>query len=197
MAAVIIDGPEINRIFFPYMEQRTREVLAAGGRFVYYTTADTAVALLKGRQVWMRSTTAMNDYMEVDHGFECLKAAYHDEPGKAFNGALDASFPGLANEVRDLFDGWLPQIRYDTYITCVSEHMPAEDRHGRLDPPFPLFMKSRMLGAKHGKPQHIEREVLHGVAIDRPDIGCGRRYPVSDRSEIGSELSRSSVRHWA
>lgn len=132
MAAAILDAPEVDRIFFPYMEQRTREVLTAGGRFVYYTTADTAVALLKGRQVWMRSTTAMNDYMEVDHGFECLRAAYHDEPGKAFNGALDASFPGLADEVRDLFNAWLPQIRYDTYITCVSEHMPAEDQHGRL-----------------------------------------------------------------
>ena len=132
MAAAIIDGPEINRIFFPYMEQRTRDVLAAGGRFAYYTTADTATRLLRGRQVWMRSTTAMNDYMEVDHGFECLRAAYNNEPGKAFNSALDTCFPGLPDEVRELFNGWLPQIRYDTYITCVSEHLPAEDRHGRL-----------------------------------------------------------------
>ncbi len=48
------DGPRINRILFPYMEQRTRDVIAAGGRFVYYTTAETATSILRNRQVWMR-----------------------------------------------------------------------------------------------------------------------------------------------
>ena len=82
MSAAILDGPPIGRILFPYMAQRTRDVLAAGGRFVYYTTADTASRILGNRQVWMRSTTAMNDYMEVEHGFDCLNAAYKAEPWK-------------------------------------------------------------------------------------------------------------------
>lgn len=132
MSAAILDGPPIGRILFPYMAQRTRDVIAAGGRFVYYTTADTAARILGNRQVWMRSTTAMNDYMEVEHGFDCLNAAYKAKPGEIFNRALDACFPGLAAELLELFNGWLPGIRQDTYMLCVSEHLPEEDRHGRL-----------------------------------------------------------------
>lgn len=132
MASAILDGPRIGRIFFPYAAERTRDVIAAGGRFVYYTTADTATSILRNRKVWMRSTTAMNDYMEVEHGFECLNAAYKAEPGTAFNRALDTCFPGLATEVRDFFNAWLPGIRQDTYMLCVSEHLPEEDQHGRL-----------------------------------------------------------------
>jgi hypothetical protein len=75
---------------------------------------------------------AMNDYMEVEHGFECLNAAYKAEPGNSFNAALDACFAGLAEDVKNYFNAWLPGIRRDTYITCVSEHSSAEDQHGRL-----------------------------------------------------------------
>lgn len=132
MASAVLDGSPIGRILFPYMAQRTRDVIAAGGRFVYYTTADTAASILRNRQVWMRSTTAMNDYMEVEHGFECLNAAYKAEPGQIFNRALDTCFPGLAAELLDFFNAWLPGIRQETYMLCVSEHLSEEDQHGRL-----------------------------------------------------------------
>lgn len=132
MTAAILDGPPIARIFLPYMAQRTRDVLAAGGRFVYYTTAETATHIIRNRRVWMRSTTAMNDYMEVEHGLRCLDTAYKAEPGQVFDRALDASFPVLATELRELFNGWLPTIRVETYILCVSEHLPEEDQNGRL-----------------------------------------------------------------
>jgi len=114
------------------MDLKTREVIAAGGRFAYYTTADTATSVLRNRQIWMRSTTTMNDYMEVEHGFECLNAAYKGEPGNGLNTALDACFPGLAEDLKNYFNAWLPGIRRDTYMTCVSEHSAEEDQHGRL-----------------------------------------------------------------
>jgi Protein of unknown function (DUF2971) len=34
--------------------------------------------------------------------------------------------------LEDYFNAWLPGIRRDTYMTCVSEHLPEEDNHGRL-----------------------------------------------------------------
>ena len=122
----------ISHIFFPYTELKTQEVISAGGRFVYYTTAETAACILKKKQIWMRNTAAMNDYLEVAHGFDCLNASYKAAPGNTFNASLNACFPGLADEVRDFFNGWLPSIRQDTYITCLSEHLPGEDQHGRL-----------------------------------------------------------------
>jgi hypothetical protein len=116
------------RIFSPYGARQTREVRDAGRRFVYYTTAETAASILRNRQIWMRSTLAMNDYMEVEHGFECLDFAREGEPGRAFGAALDTCHPGLAAELWGFFDGWEPGIRTATYMTCVSEHLDEEDR---------------------------------------------------------------------
>src|SRR5690242_8349385 len=114
------------------MESKKREVMSAGCRFVYYTTADTATKILESKQIWLRNTAVMNDYSEVQYGFRCLDAAYSAEPGKNFNIALNTCFQGLADEVRDLFNGWLPIISEDTYVTCLSQHLSKEDQHGRL-----------------------------------------------------------------
>lgn len=120
------------QIFLPDTYKKTRELSSVKTRFVYYTTAETAACILRDRQIWMRNTAIMNDYMEVEYGFECVNAAYKGDPGKRFNAELDACFPGLSVEARDHFNDLLPTIRTDTYITAVSEHMPSEDEHGRL-----------------------------------------------------------------
>lgn len=126
------DEARINRIFFPFMQRKMSAVVAARGRFVYYTTAETAVKILKSKQLWMRNTTVMNDYMEVDHGFNCLNPAYRGAPGERFRAALDGCFPGVAAELLKDFNGWLDSIRRETYLTCLSEHDDDEDQHGRL-----------------------------------------------------------------
>jgi Protein of unknown function (DUF2971) len=122
----------IRQVFFPHTEKKLRQVKAESNRFAYYTTAEVAAKILTERKVWMRNTMTMNDYMEVEHGFECLNAAYKAEPGQHFNAALDSCYPGLAEEVLQYFKAWLPSIRGNTFITCVSEHTHNEDEHGRL-----------------------------------------------------------------
>jgi hypothetical protein len=126
------DEAQIERVFFPFMEQKKRAVVAAGGRFVYYTTAETATKILKSKQFWMRNTTVMNDYMEVDHGFNCLHPAYNGPLGARFRAALDGCFPGVEGALLQHFNGWLATIRSDTYLTCLSEHDDTEDENGRL-----------------------------------------------------------------
>ena len=86
------DSDRIKHIFFPYTEQKIRDVISEGNRFVYYTTADTATSILKNKQIWMRNTSAMNDYLEVEHGFDCLNAAYKAPPGKSFKTILNTCF---------------------------------------------------------------------------------------------------------
>lgn len=120
-------------IFFPNIQYSLDRQQAIGGRYAYYTTADVAVSILKHRQLWMRNTAMMNDFMEFKHGFECLKSVWSEGgPGEHFNSVLDKCFPGMAAEVNALFGQWIPAIQADSYITCMSEHPPEEDTHGRL-----------------------------------------------------------------
>ena len=119
------------KIFFPHEFQRTLDALNSRRRFVYYTTADTAISIISNREVWMRKTSLMNDYREIEHGFDCLNAAYKKHSDK-LKPILNGMFPGFSDKLEEKFNAWLPSIRLDTYIACVSEHDDSEDRHGRL-----------------------------------------------------------------
>lgn len=119
-------------IFFPYLTKKMNAVREKRSRFVHYTTAEVAVSILKNRKVWMRNTQTMNDYMEFEHGFRCLRAAYQSNVGEQLRSALEAIFPGFVSEVEQRFNGWEPHIRHNTYITCISEHRDNEDKNGRL-----------------------------------------------------------------
>lgn len=122
----------IESIFFPYATERIAKVRDAKTRFVHYTSAEVAMQILTNQEVWMRNATTMNDYMEVTHGFECLRKAYDGDDGQQLKQTMDALFPGLSGELENRFNAWLPGLRNDTYLTCISEHCDSEDRHGRL-----------------------------------------------------------------
>ncbi len=79
----------------------------------------------------MRQSSCMNDYMEVEHGFRCLNAAYGTYRDR-IQTALDGAFPGFCEKLEARFNSWLPHIRSDSYICCVSEHDLDEDVIGRL-----------------------------------------------------------------
>jgi Protein of unknown function (DUF2971) len=125
------DDPAM-RIFYPYAYTKQNAVRQDNIRFVHYTNADAAMAILNSKTMWMRKTSCMNDYMEVEHGLECLFAAYQGEKGRKFRVSLDNIYDGISNEIGKVFDGWVPHFRTDSYVMCVSEHDNAEDRLGRL-----------------------------------------------------------------
>lgn len=127
------DRDRITQIFFPYIAKKIQEVPPSDRRFAYYTTADTAMKILRSKQIWLRNTAVMNDYSEVRYGTSCFEGAYNTEPGTNFKTALENCFPGLAKEVtKEIFDDWRPIILDDTYVTCLSEHLPDENQNGRL-----------------------------------------------------------------
>jgi Protein of unknown function (DUF2971) len=75
----------------------------------------------------------MNDYREVEHGIECLVDAYRsNEEGERFKSVVDKIFPEIRTDVETLYDGWLPHLRSSTFMMCLSEHPPEEDKYGRL-----------------------------------------------------------------
>ena len=120
-------------LFLPRYLERCENIQSRNGRFVYYTSAETAMQIILKGEVWLRNARSMNDFSEVEHGFDCLRDAFSDsEEGKNLQHYLESRFPGLVKKWANHIDGWLPTLRNQTYMICVSEHDDSEDKHGRL-----------------------------------------------------------------
>lgn len=142
MAETIVTREQIeaaNRIasiFTPLAARRLKEVVERGGRFVHYTSASSGIQIIKTKQLWMRSTTCMADYREVQHGFDILNRFFNNSTNRQlFNATLDGCVKGRAGageEAIALFNLWWGDIRSQAYITSISEHDDKEDDHGRL-----------------------------------------------------------------
>lgn len=125
----------VHATFHRYAIEKVSAALQNKTRFVHYTNADTAMRMFTNREVWLRKSTQMNDFMEVDHGLHCLSQAYrkyNEDIKTLFNGM----FPDVCDKIEEHFNGWLPTYKLGTYLTCVSEHDDTpernEDRMGRL-----------------------------------------------------------------
>ena len=101
--------------------------------FVHYTSAENALSIIRTKRLWMRNASCMADYREVHHGFDILAKFFSDKPRlDAFTSALDQCTMGAAMEAINLFNGWWNDIRDQSYISSISEHLAREDNHGRL-----------------------------------------------------------------
>lgn len=119
-------------IFFPYASEKHRDMGVRNGRFVHYTSASVAVSIVKNNEVWMRNANTMNDFMEMEHGHQCILHAYKSSAGSKFRDVLNRIYPGLVPNIENLFDGWAMPLKTGTYLTCISEHLDEEDSFGRL-----------------------------------------------------------------
>lgn len=143
------------KIFHPHALTKTLEALRQGARFVHYTNADTALKIICNEEVWMRKSTCMNDFMEIEHGFDCLKRAYSNQKAK-FISVFDSAFPDFSSKLEERFNAWLPSFRNSTYISCISEHDASEDPIGRLS-----------MWRAYGGPAGVAL-VVHGEPFLRP-----------------------------
>lgn len=119
------------QIFQPSAVENYERVTNEQRRFVHYTTASNAMSIIQNSEFWMRKTSCMNDWTEVDHGRECVVAAYKVFEGP-FKDSVDSIYPGLSEAVKNRVNEWLPYFDSDTYIFCLSEHLDDEDESGRL-----------------------------------------------------------------
>lgn len=120
-------------LFFPDYVEGLKMITSKGTKFAYYTSAETAMKVIQNNEIWLRNTRGMNDYSEVEHGFESFRKAFNDSAeGISFRKYINSNFPSTIDKLVSLFDGWLPSIRMQTYIACVSIHDSDDDDHGRL-----------------------------------------------------------------
>jgi hypothetical protein len=119
-------------IFHPIDVAKAADLDRGDFKFVHYTSADAAAKMLKNHEVWLRQSSTMNDFSEIEHGNSCLHHAWHSEIGNRFRRFLDRLYPGLSDDLSNGLDQVLPELRLMTYLASLSEHPPEEDRLGRL-----------------------------------------------------------------
>ena len=108
-------------------------MIKTNGRFVHYTSAENALKIIDTKCIWMRNTTCMTDFREVQHGRDALNRYFNNAAKMGpFAAALNNCCPGVADQAINLFNQWWQATQLQTYVTSISEHDPREDDHGRL-----------------------------------------------------------------
>ncbi|MGB7433634.1 MAG: DUF2971 domain-containing protein [Ahrensia sp.] len=130
----MLDPNEIKlmKIFNPFATRELLRAVSSEQRFVHYTSASVAMNIIQRREIWMRKISCMNDYMEVRHGTNLLIENWNNKNGKTLKEFLEKKHLGIVTEIADMFDNWLHDIQYNTYISCISKHHESEDKIGRL-----------------------------------------------------------------
>lgn len=57
-------------IFMPRYVERGSKIAESNQKLLHYTSAATALSILKNKEIWMRNTRCMNDFLEVKYGIE-------------------------------------------------------------------------------------------------------------------------------
>lgn len=124
------------KVFHPYATMRAAEAYQQNLRFAHYTSSAVGLEILRNRQTWMRQVSCMTDYMEVDHGLNCIDTTLFSERGTRLSKFLNSLFPGIFDEIVQRYDASKHLLRSETFITCLSEHagqgFEDEDQYGRL-----------------------------------------------------------------
>ncbi len=121
-----------NKIFNPGYLEDISSLADGNKRFVYYTSSDTAVKILRNHELWFRNASVMNDFSEIAYGLELIQGVFFGREGANFRAVVDSIFPDTIKIVRELITSCERDWRLETYIACVSQHDAFEDRSGRL-----------------------------------------------------------------
>jgi hypothetical protein len=136
-----VDDQAIRRALFPDTfafldEQKERERQGKPkARLAYYTSADTALKIVRDRELWLRDCRCMTDFNEVWVGIRNVEE-YLSYRSDAFQSAVDACHPGSSAWIVHQFGSLAPSLWANTHLMCLSVHDPkndgSEDQFGRL-----------------------------------------------------------------
>nr|WP_298096395.1 DUF2971 domain-containing protein [uncultured Shinella sp.] len=180
---------KLRDIFAPHEARIRNNLLQNDHKLIHYTSADNAISIIRGNEIWMKNIRLMNDFREVDHGFDLLRKAYtppaDDAPEVGLNAirtALNKVFPGLMDDAISLFEGWFDTMREQTHIVCLSEHEKAENDYGRLSMwraygnsrvnvglvinPLPLYLVAENFGAFSSPVYYCDQEDVMNLFIE-------------------------------
>ncbi|WP_334129058.1 DUF2971 domain-containing protein [Sneathiella sp.] len=126
------DTKKFFEIFCPGFLEDYEQKNKSESNFVYYTSAETAINILRNRELWFRNAKVMNDFSEISYGIDLIRKVFKGPEGENFRTAVNAIFPYTIHKTDELVSAWLNDWQYETYIACVSSYDPKEDKRGRL-----------------------------------------------------------------
>jgi hypothetical protein len=122
----------LGAILHPYIRDKHINAQKSQQRFAHYTSADAATKILKNGEVWLRKSSVMNDFSEIEFGINCLLSAWNSETGTRCKVLLSKISSTLPQEVEARFGSQIPSIRFNTFLSSISEHDQQENKLGRL-----------------------------------------------------------------
>lgn len=130
-AAVQNPISQFTDLVFEYTNARFTDVKDRNLKMAHYTTADTAMLILKNRSLWLRNASMMNDFSEIQHGNRCLDQSLKAGLGNRLAAALNSVHPGIFHAIATAITSRDWQTRSHTYLISLSEHEPV-DNLGKL-----------------------------------------------------------------
>lgn len=128
-----MDEDAAQDIFLPHAMAEVQRVRDNCVRFVHYTSAESALKILRSKRMLLRNSVLMNDFSEVQHGMACLAHAWGGKDGLRLKALMQDVQPDLPLIFENNFNALFSDLRSETYLLSISEHGgDAEDAFGRL-----------------------------------------------------------------
>ena len=124
----------VEELFFHHMLERLEEFKSSRCRYVHYTSAPVLLSILEKKEVWLRHTSLMNDYQEIERGIRAVTGFFgpNGTVSNRFWETLDECFDGASNAIKARYDFSLNDLRGNTFVMSLSGHLDKEDDIGRL-----------------------------------------------------------------
>ena len=91
-----IDPKQFGATFLPYATRRGEELRRSQHTcMVHYTSAANFIDIVKGKQIWLRNSSVMNDFSEIQHGSQLLSSVRKSPLGDKFRNILDQHQAGV------------------------------------------------------------------------------------------------------
>lgn len=113
---------------FGYSQEKVAQISAAD-RFVHYTSADTAMRILKGesdgkRYLWLRNATDMNDFSEIEWGRYCFQQSVvsDNELGTRLTQLINQIEPNMAVNLASAMAADFNSMKANAHLVSLSLH---------------------------------------------------------------------------
>lgn len=115
---------KIADLFQPFHNERANQLNKPGANklFAHYTSAENAINIIRGKQLWMRNAGVMNDFSEIGHGQAVLASILDTERGEKARSILNDIDSGLGDRVLKTYRESLSHVRECVFMTSLCEH---------------------------------------------------------------------------